>query len=195
MQLHIHNIVEFVSLLVAIIYYPYLKYSFMKWFLPFLGFIFLAELFEEYQWGVLGIPTIKMNYLIGIVESVFYGSVFYKLTNRLATKRFIVFGVLMSSTGYLISYLFFKKNHVYFFENVVISGFFLSFISLMYLYIKFSDDDENILILEPGFWVAFGVALFYSGISISFSLHDVIEKNKLTLFGDNLINVIPRFFT
>jgi hypothetical protein len=45
---HLHNIAEFISLVIAIFYYPYLKKSFMKWFLPFLGFIFLGELISAY---------------------------------------------------------------------------------------------------------------------------------------------------
>ena len=167
----------------------------MRWFLPFLGFIFFAELVGEYQWGVFGIPTIDINYLIGIVESIFYGFIFYKLTNRLISKRLIFLGVLISVIVYIVSFVFFKKDHLYLFEDIIVSGFILSLISLMYLYFKSSDDDETILLYDPGFWIAFGVAIFYSGISISFSLHDFIKNNNLTFFGANLINVIPRYLS
>lgn len=167
----------------------------MKWWLPFLGFIFLGELFEEYQWGVLRLPTIDINYLIGIVESIFYSYYFYKLTHSSTLKKLILFCVGLSILGYLVSFIFFRKEYAYFFGNIIISGFFLALIALTYLYMKFVDDEENLLISEPGFWIALGVCLFYSGVSISFSLHGIIKNNNLTLFGESLLNIIPRILS
>ncbi len=61
----------------------------MKWFLPFLLFIFIGELVEEYQWRVLAISNINTNYVIGIVESCFYGYIFYKLNKKNKFKKVI----------------------------------------------------------------------------------------------------------
>jgi len=195
MKLHINNIVELLSLMVAIFYYPYLKGSFMKWFLPFLGFVFLGEIIANYQRTVLKEQTFQINYLIAITESIFYGYVFYKLNHRVWLRRILLFFIPVSVFGYLLSYFLFKDPLKYIFPNIIISGFCLAAISLFYLYTKFLDDDENLLVSDPGFWIAFGVTLFYSGVSISFSLYKLIMKNNLFLFGERLLNLIPQILS
>ena len=170
MQLHIHNIAELISCLVAIIYYPYLKGTFMKWFLPFLIFICIGELLLKYQWYVLGRSTVKMNYLIAVIESIFYCYIFYNLSNKILFKRIVSFFVLISVMGYCIAYYSNSSTYIYFFPNIIISGYFLAAIALISIYLKYIDDEELFLIKEPGFWIAFGVSLFFSSVSLSFSL-------------------------
>jgi len=167
----------------------------MKWFLFFLGFILLGDMFANYQLTVLKEKTVLINYLIAIIESVFYGYIFYKLSNHLWLKRVILLFIPTSVIGYLVSYLLVKTSLQYFFPNIIISGFCLAAISLFYLYTKFLDDDENLLVSDPGFWIAFGVTLFYSGASISFSLYKLIMKNNLFLFGERLLNLIPQILS
>ncbi len=168
----------------------------MKWFLPFLAFVFFSEVLASYQWYVLKVPTININYLIACVESIFYGYVFYSLSHRVFFKKAILYIVLISEIGYIISFIFFRNNYAYFFGNIIASGFFIAVIALSYLYMKFmDDDDESLLISEPGFWIAFGVSLFYSGVSISFSLYEFMKRNVLILFGEKLINLIPQILS
>ena len=164
----------------------------MKWFLPFLGFICVAELVAKYQVLILDEHLIKIHYVIGIIESIFYGYVFYRLSNSHFLKKIIFFFVPISVVSYLVTYFFYKNIFSYFITNIIISGFFLAVIALLYLYMKFADDDETLLISEPGFWIALGVSLFYSGISISLSLYDFIILNDLQLFGVRLYNFASR---
>ena len=161
----------------------------MKWFLPFLGSIFFGEILaKNTQFGTI------INYLIGVTESFFYGYMFYNLSNKYFVKKIIIYFVPISVLGYLISFFFSNNKSVFFIANIVISGFFLAAIALNYLYEKF-DDDETILISDSGFWIAIGVSLFYSGVSIVFSLHDFIVRNNLTLFNIKLYKLVPRILS
>jgi len=159
----------------------------MRSFLPFLGFVFAGEMIANFSE-----LSVLINYLIGMIESIFYGYIFYHLSQRLLLKRIILFFVPASVAGYFTGYILQDKNFIYFIPNIVISGFFLATIALAYLYEKFADDDETFLISEPGFWIAAGVTLFYSGSSISFSLYDFILRHDLSIAGVKLYKIVPR---
>lgn len=192
MQIQVNTFCELIAFLAAILYYPYLKSSYMKWFLPFLIFIFLAELFANYQTNVLKENAVRINYLIAIIESIFYGYIFYRLNNPSFSSRVCLFFIPTSVVAYVVTYFICDQPLEYFFPNIIFSGFFIAMSALFYLYSQFLIDEETILISNPGFWIAFGVSLFYSGISISFSLHNVIKSNNIFLFGESLLNIVPR---
>lgn len=191
---YIHIVFEFLSFAISIIFYRSIKDSYMKWFVPFLGIVFISELINN-QFYYLRRQTILIHYIIGITESVFYGFIFYKLSNRPIQKKSIIIFIIFSVMGYISSYFTFNTSITYFLYNLIISGYLLATIALIYLYTKFVDDDETLLISESGFWIAFGVSLFYSGISISFSLYDLIYKNNLSISGQNLLNLVPRILS
>jgi hypothetical protein len=133
-----------------------------------------------------------LQYLIGIVESIFYGYIFNNFYTGNTSKMALFFLIFISVSSYLIGFFVDIKNYSYLINALVISGFFLSVVSMVYIYTKVINDDETLLIKEPGFWIAFGVSLFFSGTSIVFCLHDFIVKNNLNLFGVRLYNIIPR---
>ena len=193
MKDYLHNICELIALIVAIIYYPHLKKSFMKWFLPFLAFIFIGELIASYKYyHDRSWLNIYIYYLIGMAESVFYGYIFYQLNSRRSYKKKILYFIAISTIAYFIGLFFFATGYTYFILTLIISGFFLSLIALGYTYTKFVDDDETLMITESGFWIAVGVSIFFSGISIVLALHDFIVRNNLILFGVKLYNLVPR---
>lgn len=164
----------------------------MKWFLLFVLFIMLAELVVNYQAYVLHATTRPLNYLIGIIESIFYGYIFYHMTSSGTLKRSIQFFVPISVIAYCIGYFFISDSTDYFIGCFIGSGFFLATISLAYLYVLVVNYDEKFLIDEPGFWLAIGISLFYSGTSICFVLWKIILVNDLSLFGIRLYNFIPQ---
>ena len=192
MQFLIHNITELVALIIAIAYYPHLKKTFMKWVLPFLLFVFLGEFISEYQHWFLNQSSIIVHYFIGIIESFFYGCIFYNFSSRSILKKCIIYFITGSTILYIIGLLLYTNSSSYIFSVLIINGFFLALLGLTNIYTKFIDDDNTILINEPGFWIAFGVSLFFAGSSIVFSLHDFIVKNNLNIFGIKLYNFIPR---
>lgn len=192
MKWYLNNLAELVCLLIAIIYYPYLKGTFMRWVLPFMIVIFFGEFYAKYQADVLKVSNVKIYYLISVVQSLFYGFVFYKMNDSWIIKKIIFSFVLISITCYLISLLFFFDVKRLLYIELIFSGLIFSFISLLYLYMRFVSETQSYLIQEPGFWIAFGVSLFFSGVSISFSLHDFIIDKNLELFGKKLHHLVPQ---
>lgn len=195
MKFYINNLAELFSLVVAIIYYPYLKNSVMKWFLPFLAFVFVGEIYAKYVGYVLLRSNIDVYSFITIVESIFYGYFFYTITrNKIPKKIIFIFSIINISVS-IISFFLISYNPSYLFTNLMFLSICFSFISLTYIYSKFVSEQAAYLLGEPGFWVAFGVALFFSGVSVVFSLHDFSMKHNLTFLGIKLYHIVPKLLS
>ncbi|MCW3087917.1 MAG: hypothetical protein JWQ78_1303 [Sediminibacterium sp.] len=165
----------------------------MKWFLPFLACICCGELVATYQSHVLKIESTGINYLIAIMETVFYGYLFYHLSNRTGFRKLVACFVCTSTAAYAITFLLRGNDLRFFFPNIIISGFLLAAIALAYLYLKVTTDDDVHLLSDAGFWIALGISLFYSGITICFSLYGLIRHSGLRIFNQSLINGIPQW--
>ncbi len=189
---HLHNLAELVSFVVAILYYPYLKPSFMKWIVPFLGLIFLGEIIVAYRYYVIHAQSsIGIYYMITVTEFCFYGYIFYQLSSKPILKRIIYFFMSIVVFGHITSFVIYQVEPEHFLIDLVISGFLLTIVAISYIHELFVNDNNPSLIKEPGFWIAIGVSLFFSGTSIVFCLHRFILKNNLTLFGTRLYNLVP----
>ncbi|MEN9686700.1 MAG: hypothetical protein RLZZ28_2486 [Bacteroidota bacterium] len=164
----------------------------MKWFLPFLAFIFFAELMAKSKFVLWNSSNLILYYIISIVESIFYGYVFYQLFERFSIKWLVIFLTSFILTAYFVAPLFFGFNHSTFLTTLLTSGFFLTGIALWYLFSEFFPETDKILIHEPGFWISFGVSIFFSGNSIVFSMYTFIIRNELSLFHLPLYNFVPR---
>lgn len=195
MKFYINNLAELFSLVVAIIYYPYLKRTVMKWFLPFLAFVFVGEMYAKYVGYVLGRSNTEIYGFITIVESVFYGYFFYTITLKERPKKIIFIISLVNIAISVIFFFFISNNPSRLFTNLIFLSFFFSIISLTYIYSKFISDEVAYLLSEPGFWVAFGVTLFFSGVSVVFSLHDFSMKHNLTFLGFKLYHIVPKLLS
>lgn len=192
MKFYINNLAELFSLVVAIIYYPYLKGSVMKWFLPFLAFVFVGEIYAKYVGYVLLKSNTYVYSFITIVESIFYGYFFYVITIKEILKKIIFIFSFVNISISIIFFFLISYNPSYLFINLMFLSICFSFISLTYIYSKFISEEAAYLLGEPGFWVAFGVTLFFSGVSVVFSLHDFSLQNNLTLFGFKLYHIVPQ---
>jgi hypothetical protein len=53
------------------------------------------------------------------------------------------------------------------------------------------DDLEVLLIRQPGFWIAAGILIFYSGICTVYALHPLIVQYNLQIFGMKLHHFVP----
>ncbi len=122
----------------------------------------------------------------------FYGYVFYQSCHNFFLKRLIFIFIFFCIDMNLLCLLFYRNNTFYFSRTLIISGFFLAAVALMYIYEQSINERTTVLVYEPGFWIAFGVSLFFSGISIVFSLHGFIMRNNLLLFGIRLYKIVPR---
>lgn len=194
MQIHLNLIMELISLLVAVLYYPYIEKSYMKWCLPFLAFVFGGELIASYGHYSQNKPlNISVYYLISIGESIFYNYIFYKICDRASLKKMIISFACISILVFSLGLVFDREDYKYLLPSLIFFGFCLAIIALVCIYIKF-DNDENkeLLFSNSGFWIAMGVSLFFSGSSIVFALHDFIVKQNLFLFGIRLYNFVPQ---
>ncbi len=193
MQYVFHNILELVSLVIVVYYYPSIRYSFMKFFLPFLLFIFIAEAITSLQVIRDDVRSnVGLQYLISIVETIFYGYIFYNLSHRNGLKKIILIQSISFFLIYLSLFFFFGSKVSIFTFCLTLYGFSLSIIAIGHIYNKFIDEEYIDIVKDPGFWIAFGVSIFFSGISIALILHEFILKNNLNLFGIKLYNFIPR---
>src|ERR1700741_2264039 len=111
-QYYLQNVCELISLVTAIVYYRYLKRSFMKWFLPFLMFIFLGELYTKYQFHYSE-SNVNTYSFIGIIESIFYSYIFYNLqSNKILGKVIIILG-FVSGLAYCSGIVLNSNNSTY----------------------------------------------------------------------------------
>lgn len=190
---YIANAFELLGLLIAIRYYTYLKKSFLKWLLPFLAFIFVAELLAKYLNFSRNRPALLViNYIIAITESVFYGFLFYCATSRKRFQLLIHILVTASVISYCLTYIFYPRAMSYFSVNLMASGFCLTLIALTYLFLEFSGNGPADLKRSPVFWIAVGVSLFFSTVCLSLSLYQVINIKSLKIFDIWLTNFINR---
>lgn len=195
MKFYINNLAELFSLVVAIIYYPYLKGTVMKWFLPFLAFVFVGEMYGQYVGYVFHKSNTATYGLIAIVESFFYGYFFYSITVKEIPKKIIFIISLINISVSIFFFFLISSNPSLLFTNLILLSIFFSIISLTYIYSKFISEEAAYLLGEPGFWVAFGVAIFFSGVSVVFSLHDFCMKHNLSLLGVKLYNIVPQILS
>jgi hypothetical protein len=188
--INVDKLFEFISFLIAAWAYPYLKHSYMKWFFPFLGLIFLSELASHF-WPV----GFYGSYLNAISEVCMYGYVFFKLTIKSDVRKLIV--ILMSCVmlAYGFSYVFLDDDHwfmFYYMKINIVFSFIITAIALNYLYQEVSIEYKSRFFRRPGVWIAFGVTIFFSGLGLTVALYSFILHMNLYVLGVRLYNFIPR---
>jgi hypothetical protein len=185
---YLHHILEFAAFVISLVYYRYYSKTFMKWIAPFLGLIFAGELFTMmYRIGFYS------NYFMAVAEVIFYGYIFYNLIEGKKWKTVIVAVSAVSISCYVGSYFFLDTDRytmTFFSLSLIVFGFLISAIALVYLY-QLSVKKATIT-NEPGFWIALGVIVFFSGISIVFSSYGLIVEKKLRILGWPLYHLVPR---
>lgn len=192
---HIHNIIELLSFLLALRYRANVQTTFLKFAPLFLGFIFSCDLIMAIQRLMkLTTSNIWFNHLVCIAEVLFYGFVFYSLSNKLIIKRVILFCMIILPVLNLIG-VFLCSSTIYFSNVFFLSSIILSGIALSYIYNSFVSESTLPDNRVSGFWIAFGVSIFYSGVSIVFILHDLIEKHHLHILGVKLYQLVPRLLS
>jgi hypothetical protein len=164
----------------------------MKWFLPFMGFIFISELYMIFQTRVLREEPIKINFIIAIVESFFYGFIFYQLFENKFFKKCLLVFTYLSVLLYVVAYLYNGKTLKYFLDVIMIYGFGLTAFAMLYLVNNFTDDSKSRYLTQSGFWISVGIALFYSGVSVAFPFFYFIKENNINILGEKIVIIIPR---
>ncbi len=181
---------EFSAFLVALFCYQKLKNTFMFWFIPFLLLTSICELSSTIIYQKFGATTYWIFNILIPTTTYFYGFIFFKLINNKKLKN--IFFVL--ALIYLVlNILFVILSKGFSVPLLLISSIMMVILALYYFYRCLLDDvDLNSPIIKSGLWFASGILIFYSGISIVFSLFNYIREHHLNIGGVSLYNFVPR---
>ncbi len=192
MVTYFYFIAELQAFLVACYHYKYLRGTYMKWFIPFLGFIFLGDCLAWNIFFYLKLSVLGLNYFLHALGAIFYCFIFYHFHQSNKIRKSIVVVLTISLIGYLLSYLFLEKNYINLIYNSVMIEIFIIGLALSFLYKKIISEDNLILTSDPGFWVSTAVILFFSTTIICFLMIDFIRENDLRVLGLRLYNFVPQ---
>jgi hypothetical protein len=190
---HGDKLSELISFLIAVWAYPYLRRSYLKWFMPFLGFIFLSETASN-----LAPVGFYSTYLNPVFEVCIYGYVFFELATGRRSRICIIILMACVLIAYVFSYFFLDTDHLFMFYYMKVSmvfSFIVTAIALNYLYRQGSNDFSIRLLQQPGVWIAFGVSIFFSGFSLAGALYSYMIHMNLNVFGIRMYNLIPRILS
>jgi hypothetical protein len=188
---NIHIVFECLSFVIASLSYSRLKKSFMVYFIPFLGFLLLSETL-----AMSSTNTVLLYSIVNPVTHCFY--VFIFCSFLLDQRRKIQFVSILASycVACFIGYFADNSEHILFYYLVAFGGLMEVYFSCTVFYRFISSDDitpaRN---WNSGLWIASGVLIFYSAVSLCFSLHGYIVQNELKLFGLYLFHIIPRILS
>lgn len=184
---------EFSAFLIAIFSYKRLKNSFMFWFIPFLLVTSLSELTSTLIYENYGVATDWIYNILSPLTIYFYSYIFYRLLRNYKLKPiFIIVAVLYFLLIVLIA--FFEKG---FHISLFITGAIVQIILACYFFYTclLEDVDLNAPHVKSGLWMASGILIFFTGISIVFSLLDYIRAHHLVINGLPLYQIVPRYLS
>jgi hypothetical protein len=195
MQLYLYHFFELLSTLLALFFYRNLRERRMGILLPFLMFISVAEYLAILQRNIFYTSTYAINYLILLVEWLFYNLLFLRFTRQKLYLKYLHLSVPLMSVCIAASYFFYPVFYPAFYYCIISAGFLLSVAALGYMYSLFLDDQKQDLMDDPVGWVAVGVVFFFSGVSIVFSLYQLIQVRKVYLWGEPIYTLVPRMLS
>ncbi|MFN5361266.1 MAG: hypothetical protein ACK46Z_09110 [Bacteroidota bacterium] len=195
MQLYLYHFVELLCATLAIGSFRFLRAHRLVLLLPFLLFITLAEYIAILQHTIYHTSTYGTNYLIMLVEWIFYNYLFLRFTRLKTFRQYIRWSLPIGAACIVGGYYFFPGQYSVFFYCIILAGFFLSVAALGYLFTRFTEDEVTDLTQDPVGWVAVGVVVFFSGVSIVFSLYEFIQLKRITLWGEPIYTLVPRLLS
>ncbi len=192
----IHLYTECLALLVALFSVNRIWRGMLIWFVPYLAFIVSTELLSRFMHH--NYPDYSMGWVyncMNLINQGFYSFVFYRYATGTPHKKLIV---ALFSLFMIYSLFFFLSNSFFKFgsQAVAIGGMVQVVLACMFFY-SYLKNDEHIAQTHytSGVWIAAGVLIFYAGTSLVFSLLEYIRENSLTLGGEPLYRIIPRYLS
>jgi hypothetical protein len=161
--LPLHIYFETAALLASILLWRSLKNTGLRWFLPFLLLIVIAELSGRFMYKELKQPNAWLYNLTVPLEYLFYGTIFLfyytKKINQIIAKLFLFLFILYAIISLIIT------NGIYIFnENFLLVGSFsMVLFCLLFLFEQYNNLEEKSIWQIPMFWVTIGIFLFNVG--------------------------------
>jgi len=130
---YLYHFIELLCMALAILFYRHLLRHKMGLLLPFLVFIVLAEYVAILQRNVYHTSTYGTNYLIMLVEWLFYNFLFYRFAQHTAYKKYLRVCVPLIVACIGVGSIFFPNQYQVFFYCIMLVGFFLCFFFLFFI--------------------------------------------------------------
>lgn len=193
--IYLYHFIELLCTALAIVNHRHLMRRKLGLLLPFLLFITMAEYVAILQRNVYHTSTYGTNYLIMLVEWLLYNFLFHRFTQHAGYKKYLRLCVPLVVVCIAVGYFLFPNQYQVFFYCIILVGFFLSVSALFYMYVRFVEDEKTDLMEDPVGWVALGVVVFFSGVSIVFSLYEFIRLRQVNLWGEPIYTLVPRLLS
>ncbi|MES2829500.1 MAG: hypothetical protein V4687_15170 [Bacteroidota bacterium] len=194
MTFSIQHYFEFLSLMVATFCIIKVRNSFLVLFIPYLFIVLGVELYSKYMYVTYQTSTVWLYSALTLLSQLFYSFLFYKYAEVTRHKQAIVILTGTTAIGTIVYYIltsFAFNNYA-----VVVGGIAQVVLACLHFYYYLQNDNyvkENHY--SSGLFIAGGILIFYSGISICLSLYNYILLNKLAIFDTPLYNFIPRYLS
>lgn len=146
------------------------------------------EVYGHYLHGMLHKSTTPLFIWYHVFTTVFYTFIFQNLFKQLKHSKYVNIIMWIVSSSIIFSFIFiffFVSNYVeYKYRLQIVLYFYLCILAAFYLYKEFTNDSlDELLIKKSGFWIAAGLLLFYSAISVVYALHPTASKNNIYILG------------
>lgn len=194
MKLSVQHYFEFLSLLLSLIYVRKLKSSFMISFVPYLLLVLVIELVAKYLYVTYALSTGWMYNILNLISHFFYAFIFYRFSTAKEHRQTII----LLTTTYIVSSIIYYAYTSFTFNNYIIAygGIIQVIFACLHFYeYLLHDNYVKEKHYSAGLFIASGVLIFYSGITICLSLYNYILLNHLMIFNTPLYNIIPRYLS
>lgn len=193
MNIAYYQYIQYISLILAIIYHKPLKERSLGLLLPLLIIVCVVET-AAHSTKALGLKSNYDIYKVWTVGSLLlHYVIFAKLLKMKNWQRFLYMAICSVTVGFmLIDLIIISRGTTVYYTNTLmcVQQFLLSCLLIGQL---FMDDSQPVKLSEhPHFWFAAGLMVFTACYMIISGLHPYLRDNKITLFGDPIYRTVGR---
>lgn len=191
MHISYYQYFQYLSLLIALIWYKDLKRFSLQWMVPLLISVACIESLAT-NYLNMGLTTnVPIYNVYLLVSPVFYFLMFRAVIGFKGRYRAIFDVVVVASMIFFIADFFSAGQSGFNSISYIISAVEYMLFSCILLSKLIMDDTRPVyLVREPYFWIAAVVIIFSLVAVVITGLHSFIVRNHVTLFGKNLHRVI-----
>ncbi|MGV9003739.1 hypothetical protein [Flavobacterium sp.] len=169
---------ELIALVTGIVHYKRFKDTYWKWFIFYLGFIFLAETVSAFV--LIHYTHLKKSYyalLVIPVEFLFFYWLFaYK---SLKNKKLFWISTVIYLVSFIPHYTVFKSSSLVNSFNYIVGAFLLMIMIVLEFNKQIKNDDILLFRSNMMFYINTGVCLLYVGTLPFFSFFGLLLKDPL----------------
>lgn len=196
MTIRWYHYVEFLSFILAAVFFSDLKKFKLGGFLPYLFLTCVTELIAS-NIEAFGLTNNHFVYDIYIVvASAITIYIYYPILNYKGLAQKLYIGLAALAIVFMLVDMFIIQGFVdYDTYNNTITAFIAVILATLLLVKLFMDDNATVRIIDnPYFWISAGAIIFYFGEMIVLGLQQFIMQRQIKVGGVILYNVIIPLF-